>query len=164
MRKMKQIRCIRCIIFDVDGTLTDGKIHISEEGELYKNFHVQDGYAIKYLLSKSGIEAAIITGRKSKIVEIRARELGIRYVFQGVSEKLEVMYILQKELKLKLHEVAFMGDDLNDLPAMQVAGISACPANAVPEVQKICTYVCKKSGGEGAAREFIDWLLESMIY
>lgn len=155
---MKQIRCI---IFDIDGTLTDGKIHISDTGELFKSFHVQDGYAIKHLLPKTGIVAAIITGRKSKIVEIRAKELGIRYVYQDVSDKLEAIQALQKELNLKADEIAFMGDDLNDLLAMQTVKVSACPANAATEVRKFCTYICKKNGGEGAAREFIDWLLEN---
>lgn len=151
---------IRCLVFDVDGTLTDGKIHISSDGELYKSFDVKDGYGIKCLLPCRGIQAAIITGRKSQIVELRARELGIKYVYQNIKDKAAALQDLRLKLGISLEEIAFMGDDVNDLPAMKIAGIAACPKDAVEEVKQVCAYVCKKKGGGGAAREWIEHLIE----
>lgn len=151
---------IRCLVFDVDGTLTDGKIHISSDGELYKSFDVKDGYGIKCLLPCRGIQAAIITGRKSQIVELRARKLGIKYVYQNIKDKAAALQDLRLKLGISLEEIAFMGDDVNDLPAMKIAGIAACPADAAQEVKEICAYICKRKGGYGAAREWIEYLID----
>lgn len=150
---------IRCIAFDVDGTLTDGQVHISADGELYKSFDIKDGYGIRNLLAQRNVEAAIITGRQSKIVALRAKELAIKFVYQDVQDKAIALKDLQQTLGIGLDEIAYMGDDLNDLPVMQMVGTTACPSNAVSDVKRSCTYVCNNEGGRGAAREFIEWLI-----
>lgn len=150
---------VKLIIFDVDGTLTDGHIYITSRGELFKSFYVRDGYAIKYMLPSAGISAAIITGRTSKIVEQRAFELGIPYVYQEITDKVKTASGLIKQLKLQWGQVAAIGDDLNDISLLKLVGASGCPADAALEVREICDYICKAEGGYGAVREFIDWLL-----
>lgn len=157
----KNICTVRLLVMDVDGTLTDGQIYISESAELFKAFHVRDGYAIKHMLPEVGIIPAIVTGRGSDIVAYRANELGIQYVYQGISDKATALLELKRQLNLQWKEIAFIGDDLNDLPAMELVGCTACPADAVPEVQMICDYVCKTPGGHGAVREFIEWIKRS---
>lgn len=150
---------IKLLILDVDGTLTDGQIYIAPSGEMCKVFDVKDGYGIKHLLKEKKIRSAIITGRSSEIVAVRAKELGIDYIYQGIENKVDMVYALQKECNLKREEIAFMGDDLNDLPAMQIVGVAACPADAVQAVKEKCVYICGNNGGHGAVREFIDWIV-----
>lgn len=152
---------VKMLVMDVDGTLTDGQIYVSGTGESFKTFHVRDGYAIKYMLPEAGIVPAIITGRSSDIVTYRSNELGIQYVCQNISDKAAALLELKQHLNLQWEEIAFIGDDLNDLPALELAGCSACPADAVPEVQAICDYICKAPGGRGAVREFIEWLIRN---
>lgn len=151
---------IKLFATDVDGTLTDGHIYISKDGEIFKAFDSKDGYGIKHLKKTFGIPTAIITGRESKIVEMRARELGIDYVFQNVSDKIEVIEALKQNLNITNEEIAYIGDDLNDLPILELVGYSGCPANSVKEVIEQCDYVCKRNGGDGAVRDFIDHLIE----
>ncbi len=152
---------VKLIILDVDGTLTDGYIHIASEGELFKSFYVRDGYAIKHMLPCVGILPAIITGRESKIVEQRALELGMKYIYQGVTEKDKAAFYLIQQLGLIWDQVAVIGDDLNDIPLFHLAGVTGCPADAVADVQEISDYICKSNGGHGAVREFIEWLLHT---
>ena len=149
---------IRWLVMDVDGTLTDGSIFIGAEGELMKAFHVQDGYAIAHILPSLGITPVIITGRSSRIVETRARELKITHLHQGITDKLSMLKSVAADLHLHPSEIAYIGDDLNDLDCMKYCGISACPADAVPEVLEAVDYVCKREGGRGAVREFIGFL------
>ena len=147
---------IKMLVMDVDGTLTDGHIYVGAEGEMMKAFHVQDGYAIAHVLPVKGIVPVIITGRSSKIVERRAAELKISHLHQGISDKLTKLREVAAELGACAEEIAYIGDDLNDLDCIRYCGLTACPADAVPEVLKAVDYVCSRNGGRGAVREFID--------
>lgn len=149
---------IKMLVMDVDGTLTDGCIYVGAEGEMMKAFHVQDGYAIAHILPELGIIPVIITGRRSAIVERRAAELKIVHLHQGVSDKLAKLQDVAAELGFLPQEIAYVGDDLNDLDCIRYCGCAACPADAVPEVKAAADYVCTHNGGRGAVREFIDLL------
>lgn len=150
---------IKYLVMDVDGTLTDGKVYIGNGGEAVKAFSIRDGYGILDLAIPAGIVPAIITGRTSKIVENRCRELGIEWVYQGVKDKLGVL----RAITGNLSSVAYIGDDLNDLPAMRevkaAGGIVGCPGNAEKAVAGISDFVSSHDGGDGAVREFIEWLI-----
>lgn len=146
------------LVMDVDGTLTDGKIYMSANGELMKAFNIKDGYAIARLRDY-GIEPVIITGRSSEIVSQRCRELKIFELHQGVENKSYKLRELCKKYQVDLSKVAYIGDDLNDLPCMTICGFSASPSDAVKQVRDKAHYVCKTKGGEGAVREFIDYLV-----
>lgn len=148
----------KLFVMDVDGTLTDGKIYITEKGEAFKSFDVKDGYAIKNILHSIGMKSAIITGRISEIVQKRAEELDIDWVYQGISNKKECLQVLIKEHGYHKENVIYMGDDLNDLECMEMAGYSCCPADAHERVKERADYVANKCGGAGAVREVIDML------
>lgn len=149
---------IKALVMDVDGTLTDGRLYIGPEGETMKAFYAQDGYAIALLLPERGITPVIITGRKSKIVEKRAAELKITHLYQGITDKLEKLKAVAAELGAEPEEIAYIGDDLNDLDCIRWCGLSACPADAVPELLPEVDYVCRRDGGRGAVREFIGYI------
>lgn len=150
---------IKLIVLDVDGTLTDGKLYIDNNGNEMKAFNVKDGLAIAQAI-KYGIKVAIITGKTSKIVEQRAMELGIQEVRQGIKNKvLELKEILDK-YSLTFDNVAYMGDDLLDLKVMELCRISGAPKDSVQEVLNICDFISTKNGGEGAVREFIEMILK----
>lgn len=151
---------IKMLVMDVDGTLTDGRIYIGNDGEVFKAFDVKDGYAIANL-HKVDIIPVIITGRKSKIVEERSKELKIKEVHQGIENKVEMLEDIAQKYNLSLEEVAYIGDDLNDLECMKVCGLTACPNDAVNEVKKEVSYICTKNGGNSAVREFIDYISTS---
>ena len=155
---------IKILVMDVDGTLTDGKVYIGNTGEVFKVFNIKDGYGINNILPISGIEPIIITGRKSKMLQIRCDEIGITEIYQNVSEKLVKLKKVIKNKNLILENVAYIGDDLNDLECMneihKSGGITSCPADAIDAVKKSVDYICSSNGGEGAVREFIDWLRE----
>jgi len=153
---------VKMLIMDVDGTLTDGKLYISGSGEEMKAFNVKDGYAIKNILPSMGIIPVIITGRKSKIVEIRAKELGILEVHQGIVNKEETYFKLLDSYSCQDEDIAYMGDDINDIPILKRAGISACPWDASAAVKSVCSYVMSSKGGEGAVSEFISHLHEEI--
>lgn len=148
------------LVMDVDGTLTDGKIYMGNMGEVMKAFDIKDGCGIHDIAIPAGIIPVIITGRSSKILDNRCHELGITEVHQGISDKLAKLSELANDLSL----VAYIGDDINDLTCMravkEAGGIIGCPADAVRDVQMLSDYVCKKKGGSGAVREFIDWIME----
>lgn len=151
---------IRLACFDVDGTLTDGGLGITSEGSEFKVFHVHDGLGLK-LLQQSGIEVAIITARQSPIVAHRARELGVTHLLQGCADKLSAMLEMARELGLDETQVAFMGDDLPDLAAMQRAGLAVAPANAHPWTAQHAHWRTQHAGGQGAARELADLILSA---
>ncbi len=151
---------IKILVMDVDGTLTDGHIYIGAEGEMMKAFHVQDGYAIAHILPEKGITPVIITGRKSKIVEKRAAELKITHLHQGISNKLEKLMEIADDLGVRASQIAYIGDDVNDLDCIRWCGITACPADAVEEVLPEVDHICRREGGRGAVREFISWILQ----
>jgi 3-deoxy-D-manno-octulosonate 8-phosphate phosphatase (KDO 8-P phosphatase) len=150
---------IKYLVMDVDGTLTDGKIYMGITGEACKAFNIKDGYGICHLLPTHNILPIIITGRSSSILEKRCLELGITELYQGISDKKE---LLVKLTKGELDEVAYIGDDLNDLECMiavhKAGGIVGCPKDAAKKVREISDFVSNLSGGDGAVREFIEWL------
>lgn len=150
---------IKLLAMDVDGTMTDGSINIGPNGEIYKKFNVKDGYGIK-LAIEFGITPAIITGRQSSIVENRAKELKISEVHQNVTDKCAVLKELIKKYGLTSENIAYVGDDINDIAAINMAGHSFCPSDAVEEVKKIADTILQTKGGEGAIRECIDIILK----
>lgn len=149
---------IKMLVMDVDGTLTDGKIYIGENGEVMKAFNVKDGYGI-VMAKKQGILPVIITGRKSKIVEERAKELGIEEFYQEIHDKVEVLKEVAERHEILLEEIAYIGDDLNDIDCMSICGLSACHIDAIDEVRNVADYVCQNYGGNGAVREFINYVI-----
>lgn len=149
---------IRMLVLDVDGVLTDGKIVFTESGELIKAFHVQDGTGIKFW-HRAGRQSAVISGRESSTVERRCRELGIEHVYQGMKDKTPALESLLARTKLDLRELAYVGDDLVDLPIMHRVGFPVAVANARPEVREAARYVTRARGGEGAVREVVELLL-----
>ncbi|MCR5532185.1 MAG: HAD-IIIA family hydrolase [Lachnospiraceae bacterium] len=161
---------IRYFIMDVDGTLTDGKIYVGQNGEMFKAFYVRDGYAVNTMLRAAGIKASIITGRKSEIVERRSEELHIPLVFQGVADKCQtLMEMLRSEsekdgVEHDLSECAYIGDDLPDLDCMKMiregGGFVACPHDAIREIKEISQFVSSKDGGNGAVRETVEYILK----
>jgi len=151
---------IRLMAFDVDGTLTDGGLYIGPQGESHKRFSVHDGLGL-VLLREHGIVPAIITGRRSAIVEQRARELGIEAVRQGVADKAQALHDLAQQHGLQLNQCGFMGDDWPDLPAMRVAGLAATVPSAAAELRRMAHWVSSAAAGHGAARELAEWLLLS---
>lgn len=156
---------IKLLVMDVDGTLTDGKIYMGKSGELMKAFNIRDGYGIRDLLHANCITPVIITGRKSEIVTNRAKELGITEVHQGVENKLTTLNeILERRRETQQH-VAYIGDDLNDMICMktikEAGGLIACPSDADKKLREYCDYVCAVNGGDGAVREFIDYIIKT---
>ena len=149
---------IELIVLDVDGTLTDGKIIYTQNGDEVKSFCVKDGLAIASWI-KLGKKVAIITGRNSKIVERRAKELGIEYFFQGVHNKQEVLEELLQRLNLSMENVASAGDDLNDFNMLKASKLAFVPANASYYVKDIADVVLSQNGGDGAIREMIEQLI-----
>lgn len=149
---------IKILVLDVDGTLTDGKVYIGETGELFKAFDIKDGLGIHDLLPRYGIVPVIITGRQSTILAVRCKEIGIEYLYQGVSDKVGTLKRLLEEWELDYKNCAYIGDDVNDLPCMKLVAVSGCPADAVMEVKQKVQYIATRNGGCGAVREFIEWL------
>lgn len=150
---------IKLVLLDVDGTLTDGGIYRGNNGEELKRFNVKDGYAIVNA-QKLGIEFGIITGRKSELVEIRSNELKIKYLYQGISEKTVILKEIMQKIGLKKEEIAYMGDDLNDILIMKQSGLTGAPKDAADEVIQIADFVSEKNGGSGAVREFVEYILK----
>lgn len=151
---------VRLLIVDVDGVLTDGRIVLDNLGNELKFFHVRDGHGLK-LLQRAGIEVAIVTGRESAVVERRAAELGIRRVHQGSKLKMEAYESILEETGLKDEEVAYVGDDIVDVPVMRRAGFSAAVADAEEYVKEAAMYVTERPGGRGAVREITDLILKA---
>ena len=152
---------IKLILLDVDGTLTDGGIYKGNSGEEFKKFHVRDGYAIVYVNKYLDKEFGIITGKKSKIVKDRAKELNIEILYQGVSDKLAILNEIMQKYNLNKEEVAYMGDDLNDLQIMKQVGLRGAPSDAIKEIHEIAEFISTKKGGNGAVREFIEFIVKS---
>lgn len=153
---------IKYLIMDVDGTLTDGKIYMGNEGELMKAFDIKDGCGIHDILLPAGIIPIIITGRQSKIVENRCQEIGIKTLFQRARDKTEILNKVLSDMDSNLSDVAYIGDDINDLPCMRLVksagGIIGCPADAVNSVKAIADFISHRNGGNGAVREFIEYI------
>ena len=155
----ERLKGIKLLILDVDGVMTDGRIIFDSNGVESKFFNVKDGHGIK-MLQRAGIEVAIISGRQSQVVTIRAAELGIERVFQKATDKRTPYEKILADTGLSDREVAFLGDDLIDIPVLRRVGFAAAPADAVAEVFPFVHYVTKQSGGWGAVRELADLLLK----
>jgi 3-deoxy-D-manno-octulosonate 8-phosphate phosphatase (KDO 8-P phosphatase) len=151
---------IRLLVLDVDGTLTDGRLHYGPAGETHKDFHVRDGFGIKAVLS-AGIAVAVISGRKSAAVSRRCRELGIRHVYQGIEDKSAVLMRLLRQLHLQARQCACVGDDVPDIPLLQRAGLAVTVADAHPLARAHAHRRTRLPGGAGAVREVCDWLLQA---
>ena len=152
---------IKLVALDMDGTLTDGSINIGGEGELFKRFNAKDGLGIT-AARRHGLRVAVITGRKGAIAQRRAEELGIAEdVMTGISAKRKALQALAEKYKLSLAEIAFMGDDLNDLPALKIAGLSAAPADATEDVKQRVEYITPHKGGRGAVRDLLELILKA---
>lgn len=152
---------IRLLMMDVDGVLTDGGIIVHDDGSESKRFHVQDGQWIR-IWQRQGLQTAILTGRDCVAVGRRCRELDIEHVIQGAHRKLEVFDELLKAANVSAEQVAYIGDDVGDLPILRRVGFSAAPSNAVPEVKAVVDYVTTRSGGTGAVQELIAYLLRRL--
>ena len=157
---LQQLKAIKLLILDVDGVLTDGKVIYTDSGEEIKSFDARDGHGLK-LLMRSGIEVILLTGRESKAVLHRARDLGIEHVYQKVLNKIEVYKTILTKRNFKDQDVGFVGDDLVDMPVLRKVGFSAAVPDAVPEVKEMVNYVTVKKGGEGAVREICELLLKA---
>ncbi|MFA7292772.1 MAG: HAD hydrolase family protein [Rhodocyclaceae bacterium] len=153
-------RKLRLMAFDVDGVMTDGSIYYTDEGTELKAFNALDGAGLK-MLEKAGVTVAIITGRKAPCVELRARNLGIPRLYQGVHDKSACLNTLLAELGLTADEAGYMGDDVMDLAVMGLCGFSAAPANGHDSVLQRAALVTRKQGGHGAVREACDFILSA---
>lgn len=151
---------VKLIIFDVDGVLSDGRLYYGNDGEMLKAFFARDGLGIS-LARQNGIKLAIITGRKSSIVENRAKELKFDAIFQGHLYKMQAYEELKKQFSLSDEEIAYIGDDVVDLPIMVKAGFPAAVGDAVEEVKNRAVFVSDFFGGEGAARQTIEFILKA---
>jgi 3-deoxy-D-manno-octulosonate 8-phosphate phosphatase (KDO 8-P phosphatase) len=151
---------VKLVLFDVDGVLTDARLILGDDGQEYKAFNSKDGHGIK-MMQRNGIEAGIITGRSSRVVEHRVRDLGIRHVHQGCKEKHPVYVQLLADLGLTPGQTAFVGDDVVDLPIMLEAGLAICPADAHPLVRRHSHWITPSAGGQGAAREVCEMMLHA---
>ena len=149
---------LQIVAFDVDGVFTDGRFYLSNDGVETKAFHTQDGYGIRRLLD-AGIAVAVISGRKSRAVEMRMAELGVEHVVQGCKDKVAALRALCSTLDVDLVQCAFAGDDVPDLPLLEAVGFSIAVANAVAEVRDRCDYTTEQSGGRGAVREICELVL-----
>ncbi|QLF92401.1 HAD family hydrolase [Pseudomonas sp. ABC1] len=157
---LQRARNVRLAIFDVDGVLTDGRLYFLEDGSELKTFNTLDGHGIKMLIA-SGVRTAIISGRKTPVVERRANNLGIQHLFQGREDKLVVLDGLLAELGLDYSQVAYLGDDLPDLPVIRRVGLGMAVASADSFVRDNAHGVTHARGGEGAAREFCELIMHA---
>jgi 3-deoxy-D-manno-octulosonate 8-phosphate phosphatase (KDO 8-P phosphatase) len=156
------LRRVQLLVLDVDGVLTDGRLYYGARGESLKVFNVKDGHGIKQV-SAAGITVAIISGRKSPIVTRRARELGIRHVSQGVTDKLAALARLAASRALSLEQCACVGDDTPDMPMLRAAGLAIAVADAHRDALGAAHLVTTLPGGRGAVREVCDWLLDARV-
>lgn len=157
---MENAKKIKLLLLDVDGVLTDGRFMLTEAGEEHKSFNTQDGLGLRLLLQE-GIGVVLISGRDSKAVDIRARDLGLTAVYQGVKDKVAVFEEILQKRAASPEEVGFVGDDLVDLPLLMRVGFAVAVANAVEEVREKAHYVTRKSGGQGAVREVCEVILKA---
>lgn len=160
MNTTELVNKIQLIIFDVDGVLTDGGLYFTEDGAEFKRFNSLDGHGIK-MLKDNGVEVAVITARDSKTVAYRMKNLGIAHFYQGQSDKVVAFSDLLQKLNLSADEVAYVGDDVIDLPVMTKVGFAIAVANAHDTVKQYANLITEKSGGHGAVREVCDFILKA---
>jgi 3-deoxy-D-manno-octulosonate 8-phosphate phosphatase (KDO 8-P phosphatase) len=157
---LSRAKAIKLVIFDVDGVMTDGGLTIGDDGQEYKTFNTQDGLGMK-LLKASGVQMAIITGRTSNVVKQRSESTGVMHFYQGVEDKLIAFDSLISKLDINPEQVAFMGDDVVDMPPMLRCGLAICVPAAPQSVQQRAHYVTKKEGGRGAVRELCELIMQA---
>jgi 3-deoxy-D-manno-octulosonate 8-phosphate phosphatase (KDO 8-P phosphatase) len=157
---LNKIRKVKLLILDVDGVLTDGRIVMDDAGLESKQFDVRDGHGLKMLM-RFGIDVVLMTGRRSRVVEHRAADLGIAEVHQGILNKAEVFAEILKRRDIAPEETACVGDDVVDIPVLRRAGFSVAVSDAVPEARKIADYVTQHGGGRGAVREVCEVILKA---
>ncbi|NVN89898.1 MAG: phenylphosphate carboxylase subunit delta [Desulfuromonadales bacterium] len=155
----EKLKDIRLLLLDVDGVMTDGSIVYDGNGLETKIFNVKDGHGIK-MLQRYDIQVGIITGRTSLVVDVRARELGISLVYQGALKKLESYADVKLKTGFEDSQIAYVGDDIIDVPVMRRVGFSAAPPDSLPDVLAVADYVTSRSGGRGAVREICDLILK----
>lgn len=153
-------RAVRMIVFDIDGVLTDGSLFYGDDGQEYKAFNARDGHGIK-MLRATGVEAGIITGRTSQVVLHRARNLGINHIFQGAHDKLVAFEALLREQRLTPAQIAYLGDDVVDLPILRRCGLAITVPDAPPEVSARCHLHTRAGAGRGAAREACEFIMRA---
>ncbi len=158
--ELEQLRRIRCLLTDVDGVLTDGRIHLNEAGEESKTFHVHDAAGLVYWHRTGGL-SGFVSGRKGKMVEKRARDLNVQEVHLGQLDKLPVLEDIMTRHELLAEEIAYIGDDLVDLPVLAAVGFAVTVPNARSEVRERVHYVTETRGGDGALREVVEILLKA---
>lgn len=149
---------IRLLLFDVDGVMTDGSVFLDDRGREFKRFHIRDGAALVFA-QRSGLLTGLISARSSESTRVRAAQLGVQIVHQGVANKLATYESILRDRGLEDEDVAFMGDDLVDLPVLARAGLSAAPSDAARDVRERVHWVSVAAGGRGAVRELIEWIL-----
>jgi len=154
---------IKLLLTDVDGVLTDNGVYYSDAGEVMKRFSIRDGMGVERLRKLCGIETGIVTGELSGSVAKRAEKLHITELHLGIKDKGSLLASIMERNGLKPEEIAFIGDDVNDIAIMQQAGLSACPVNAMPQVIALVDFHCTQKGGEGAFREFAEWLIACRV-
>lgn len=157
---LEQAKKIRLLILDVDGVLTDGTIFYTDQGTQAKKFHVHDGVGMQMLM-RSGIEIAVISGKESAAARHRLVELGVKYIYQGIENKTVAFCELKRKLNLENQQIAYVGDDLPDLPVLAQAGLKIAVANAVSVVLENVDWVASKAGGYGAVREVCEMILHA---
>ncbi len=156
---LQELKHIKAFVLDVDGVLTDGTVLLTESGEQLRRFDIKDGYALQ-LAIKRGYRVAALSGGRSKGIEFRLKGLGLTDIFLGLESKKETYLNFLKSSGLEAEEVLFIGDDIPDLPVMELAGIAACPADAAEEIKAVSAYVSPKKGGEGCVRELVEKVLK----
>ena len=151
---------IKLLLLDVDGVMTDNRLIYGDDGQEYKAFYTRDGHGM-VMLQKSGIDIGIITGRKSQLVENRMRDLKVKHLYQGVPDKLPTFLELVEKLSLRMSEVAYVGDDILDLPILKRVGLSVTPADGDQEVKARVDYISQFKGGQGCVREVCEIIMKS---
>ncbi len=156
----KKLAQLKILAMDVDGVLTDGSLNLSKDGEIFKRFDAKDGLGMS-IAQRQGLEIVFITGRLSPIAKRRAQELGVKTVFEQAQDKATVLRQLVVDRKLSLANIGYIGDDLIDLPALSIAGVSFAPNDGAPDVTRRVDYVATRQGGKGAVREIIEAILKA---
>jgi 3-deoxy-D-manno-octulosonate 8-phosphate phosphatase (KDO 8-P phosphatase) len=157
------LRRIRLVVLDVDGTLTDGRLYYGKEGEALKAFDVRDGHGLRLLATFAGVRVAVLTGRRADLVEQRCRELSIAPIVGSSRDKRRALEGICAQVGIPPAETAFMGDDVNDLPALRLAALSCAPADAAAEVLREVAWVSRRLAGRGAVRELCELLLGATV-
>ncbi|HMU44090.1 MAG TPA: HAD-IIIA family hydrolase [Ignavibacteriaceae bacterium] len=155
----EKIKKIKLVLTDNDGVLTDNGVYYSANGELIKRFSIRDGMGIERLREILGIETGIVTGENSEAIRRRAEKLAITNLYLGVKDKLEVLQIILKKHQLRSEEIAYIGDDVNDIEIIKAVGFSASPADGMPFIKEIVDYVCEARSGNGAFRELAELII-----